>query len=203
MKNSARFLSLLMMVVLMLMQMPVKAAAEEEQPPQECTAVMVIAVDEQSHTVGCSDCGASVTEAHSFGDWRMQDAQCHVRVCTCGASVTEAHTWDNGVVAEASGTRTYTCTACAATFTEKVVPSEDGEGENPVDEETLRNPADCLIGDVDGDGQVTTKDLDIVIDISFGKLPSATELPLKAADVNHDNWVDADDIVCLYAMLIG
>lgn len=184
MKKNARFLSLAMATVLALTQTPLGAVAEEAQSTHECTAVTVISVDEQSHAVSCSDCGVVVTEEHRFGDWRIQDAHCHVRVCSCGASVTQLHTWDAGVTDEASGIVTYTCTACFAASTEEHSPE----------------PANIQIGDIDGDGQITSKDLNLVIDISLGNLPSATQQQQKSADINCDGWVDADDIVSLYGM---
>lgn len=219
MRKTARILSLLMAAALTIAQTPVIAAAEEEQPIHECTAVTMTAVDEQSHAIICEDCGASVTEAHSFGDWNTQDAQCHVRVCTCGASVTEPHTWDDGVLEEAAGIRIYTCTVCSASYTETADPSEDEIAKTPTDEKT-DSPADenaeasadgkttqsseaLMIGDVDGDGQVTASDVMIVCDISRGNLSSATELQRRAADVNQDGRVNLADVVSLYKTLIN
>ncbi len=219
MRKTARILSLLMAAALTITQTPVIAAAEEEQPIHECTAVTMTAVDEQSHAIICEDCGASVTEAHSFGDWNTQDEQCHVRICTCGASVTEPHTWDDGVLDEAAGVRFYTCTVCSAGYTEIAESSEDEIPETPTDEdkgsptdkgaeasadkETSQSPESLLIGDVDGDGQVTASDVMIVCDISRGNLSSATELQRRAADVNQDGRVNLADVVSLYKTLIN
>lgn len=192
MRKTVGILSLLMAAALTITQTPVIVAAEEAQPIQECTAVTMTAVDEQSHAMICEDCGESMTEAHSFGDWNTQDAQCHVRVCTCGASVTEPHTWDDGVLDEAAGVRVYTCTACSASYTE-----------TPPEGETVQSPETPLIGDVDGDGQVTASDFMIVSDISRGTLSSSTELQRRAADINQDGRVNLADVMSLYNILIN
>lgn len=210
MRKNARILFLLMAAVLTVVQTPVSVAAEEDQAIHECTAVTMIAVDEQSHAIICEDCGASVTEAHSFGDWNTQDEQSHVRVCTCGASVTELHTWDEGVLDETAGVRTYTCTTCSASFTETAEPSVAETAKTPTDENaeaspeegTAQSPEVPLIGDVDGDGQVTASDLMIVSAISQGTLSSATELQRRAADINQDGWVNLADVVSIYKTLI-
>lgn len=202
MRKTARIFSLLIAAALLAARTPVIAAAEEEEPIHECTAVVVTVVDEQSHIVDCSECGESVTEAHSFGDWEVQDAQCHVRVCTCGASVTEAHTWDDGVLEEATGVRTYTCTACFSSYTETVKTSTDEDAETSSEGGKDQIPENPLIGDVDGDGQVTASDLMIISAISQGRLSSATELQLRAADINQDGWVNIVDVVSIYTTLI-
>lgn len=203
-------LSLLMAAALTIAQTPVIVTAEEGQPIHECTAVTMTAVDEQSHAMICEDCGESMTEAHSFGDWNPQDAQCHVRVCACGASVTELHTWDDGVLDEAAGVRVYTCTACSTSYTETAEPSDeetaktsmDEDTEAPPEGETVQSLKVPLIGDVDGDNQVTASDFVIVSGISRGTLSSATELQRRAADINQDGRVNLADVMSLYKILI-
>lgn len=177
MKVSARVVSSLMVVLWMAIHMPVHAAAEERQPPCACTTVTLAAVDEEYHVVTCEDCGQTVLQAHSFGNWKKQDADCHVCACACGASVTQAHTWDNN---EASGDQI--CTLCSTSFPEKerIFPA----------------------GDAEGDGQVTSSDLTFVNTISSGTLPSPTEHQLRAADVNGDGWVDGEDVMFIYAIVM-
>lgn len=209
MKKTARIFSLLMAAVVTAAYMPVSAAAEEEPPAHECTIIMGAAVDSQTHTLICEECGATAVEAHSFGDWNAQDAQCHVRVCSCGASVTEPHTWDDGVLDEASGVRTYVCTACSASYTETAEPPEketpetstNGETDSSTDEETPQSSESPLIGDVDGDGQVTARDAMLVGAISQGTPSSATERQRRAADINQDGWIDQMDVLSIYAIL--
>lgn len=211
MKKNVRILSFVMAAALTIAQTPVSVAAEEEQPPHECATVMVTEVVEQTHTMTCADCGAAVTETHSFGDWCMQDEQCHVRTCTCEASVTELHTWDDGVFDEATGVRVYTCMDCSASYTETAESSEEETVKTSTDEdaeassevETAQSPKTPLIGDVDGDGQVTADDMMIVSAISMGDLSSATECQLSIADINHDGWIDEADVMSIYAILIA
>ncbi len=74
-------------------------------------------------------CGAQKTEeipakGHTYGGWTA-DGDIHKKTCSCGDTVTEAHTWDAGVVTveptyTQEGVKTYTCTACSATKTEKM-----------------------------------------------------------------------------------
>lgn len=210
MRKTARICSLLMAAVLIAAQTPFVAAGEEEQSSHECTAVLLTVVDEQSHTVSCPECGAAVTEAHSFGGWNAQDSQCHVSVCTCGASMTEGHAWNDGVLDEAAGVRVYTCTACSASYTETAETSEE-EMEEPSEKETkdppgvepTQIPKSALPGDVDGDGEITADDLKMISSISQGTLPSVTELQIKAADYNQDGCVNLADAVLIYLVLMG
>lgn len=192
MRMNIKMIPLLIVAVLMIAQMPVAAAAEE-QLPHVCTAFTTTAVDEQFHTMTCSDCGEPVTEEHCFCNWKPQDADCHVRVCDCGASVTELHTWDEGVADEESGGIIYTCTLCSITNTKAFEPDE---------EETSTDKEDALAGDLDGDGQLSDKDMEIIRAISLGTHPSTTEQQRKAADVNHDGRVNGKDLVAVYMMLV-
>lgn len=208
MRKNLRVFYVLMAATLIFVQKPVSAAAEEKQSTHECAAITMRAEDVQTHTVGCSECGVSVLEEHSFGAWNAQDEECHVCVCDCGASVTEPHDWDSGVVDEESGFRTYTCTVCRATFTKEEDVLEDLEvassGEEVVsstDEKTLRDQEVSLEGDADGDGQITGNDLSIINAIAFGLLPSPTVLQINAADINHDGCVNARDVVFIYKVL--
>lgn len=63
---------------------------------------------------------------HLFGEDWQSDAANHWHVCTCGEkSDVEEHTWDAGTVtkkptATAEGVKTFTCTVCKQTKTEKV-----------------------------------------------------------------------------------
>ena len=82
-------------------------------------------------TYTCTVCNATKTEniaalGHSYGTWtKLNDTQ-HQRVCSRDSSHVEKanHTWNSGTVTKAAtcaatGTKTYTCTVCNATKTEK------------------------------------------------------------------------------------
>ena len=55
------------------------------------------------------------------------------------------------------------------------------------------------LGDVDGDGEVTTADVNIVSDYIMGKKPA--KIILKAADVNEDKKINVADIVSIIKMI--
>jgi hypothetical protein len=79
----------------------------------------------------CTDCGfvredtiAKTTE-HTFGEWKIEATVVgkHYRECACGERENGDCTYDEGVVTteptyEATGTKTYTCTACGGTKNE-------------------------------------------------------------------------------------
>ncbi len=99
-------------------------------------------VPEQSPTCGdigytagtyCNECETyisgreeiPVSNIHSYGVWSKHNDNQHVHECECGEKEYEDHTWNDGVVSETAthlkeGIRTYTCTACSATKTEKI-----------------------------------------------------------------------------------
>ncbi|MBQ6874245.1 MAG: hypothetical protein IJO24_08145, partial [Clostridia bacterium] len=80
---------------------------------------------------------------HVYGAWANDGVEddhtgTHTKTCTVcseddgfdGYTVTEAHTWDAGVVTEepsytAAGVKTYTCTACPATYEEAIPANKD------------------------------------------------------------------------------
>ncbi len=78
----------------------------------------------------CTVCGHTKTEklsktAHTYGACTKVDDTSHSKKCTCGHTVTEKHTWDGGKVTQKAtctqeGSKTYTCTGCKATKTEKL-----------------------------------------------------------------------------------
>ena len=76
----------------------------------------------------CSNCKETVTESipatgHSYGKWTKVDDIQHQRVCAHDKSHVEKtnHTWDGGTVTkDAPAFKTFTCTACKATKTEKL-----------------------------------------------------------------------------------
>ena len=82
-------------------------------------------------TFTCVDCGfvredtLDKTPEHSFGEWKPEATVVgkHYRECACGKIENADCTYDEGVVTveptyEATGTKTYTCTACGGTKTE-------------------------------------------------------------------------------------
>ncbi len=83
-------------------------------------------------TFTCSVCGATRTEAitalgHDYGAWTKLDDTYHQKTCSHDARhiEKEAHKWDAGIITkeattDAEGVKTYTCTVCGATKTEKI-----------------------------------------------------------------------------------
>ena len=83
-------------------------------------------------TYTCTVCKATRQETipatgHAFGEWKELNENEHQRICANDANHVEtaAHTWNKGKVTtaatcETDGVKTYTCTACKATKTEKI-----------------------------------------------------------------------------------
>ena len=75
---------------------------------------------------------------HDFGDWENVDDENHKRTCGhegCGAIETEAHNWNAGVVitqptCSTEGEKTFTCSGCGATKTEKIDIDPDAHAWN-------------------------------------------------------------------------
>ena len=97
----------------------------------------------------CSECygSGSVTVycyAHSYGSWRNINSTYHGRTCSiCQQEAWNQHTWDAGVsikkgTCKEEGEKTYTCTTCYATKTEKTAKSTTHTYDNTCD-------ADCNI----------------------------------------------------------
>ena len=91
---------------------------------------------EGTKTYTCTVCGETKTEKveklkeHSYGEWTKHDDKQHKHSCVCGDTQYAAHTWDSGKVTEVpthtkEGTKTYTCTVCGETKTEKVEKLKD------------------------------------------------------------------------------
>ena len=87
---------------------------------------------------------------HNYGAWTYLNEDQHQRICSRVTShvETEYHTWDGGVVTKEpteteEGVRTYTCTACNATYTEsiaKIDPSGSDPGGNGGNSGTENDP---------------------------------------------------------------
>lgn len=85
-------------------------------------------------TLTCKDCGGTKIEpiakltTHTWGKWETTGDSEHKRTCTvanCGVFETKGHEWNKGTVTKAAtckedGVRTFTCTGCGATKTEKI-----------------------------------------------------------------------------------
>lgn len=61
---------------------------------------------------------------HSFGGWH-NDGSSHSRSCSCGEKESQGHSFDGGSVTtpateSSDGVKTYTCSVCGATKTEKI-----------------------------------------------------------------------------------
>ena len=92
-------------------------------------------------TFTCANCGETKTEpitatGHDWGAWTKLNDKQHQRVCANDSSHVEtaAHTWDKGKVTknatcEKDGVKTYTCTVCKATKTEKIAATDHAWGE--------------------------------------------------------------------------
>ncbi len=132
-----------------------EAAIDEEPHNWELQSEIPATHTEQGKkTYVCRDCGETKTETveklkeHAYGAWTYQDENNHSKACVCGQAVTEAHTWDAGVVTTeatqtAEGLKTYTCTACGGTKTEKL-PKLSPNPENPDDPEKLEEGAEFV-----------------------------------------------------------
>lgn len=80
----------------------------------------------------CTDCGANKTEdvpktdVHKFSAWKKISDTEHKRTCSvCQKEETAAHSWNSGVVTQKptckkEGEKTFTCTGCGLTRTEKL-----------------------------------------------------------------------------------
>ncbi|MBR6918296.1 MAG: hypothetical protein IKN38_08935 [Clostridia bacterium] len=171
--------------------------------PATCAAAGVM-------TYTCTVCGETRTEAiaktttHTWNTGEVTTpATCAAAgvmtyTCTvCGTTRTEAiaktttHTWDEGVVtteptATTPGVRTYTCTVCGATRTEEIDPI----------------PVTAKIGDVDGDGAITIKDISALKAYIAGTL-SATDIVGANSDIDEDGVINMMDISALKVLIAG
>ena len=94
------------------------------------TTIKTEAVIKNGSTVIASTANATtvkvVCKTHSFGAWDKADNNNHKHTCTaCGTSESSVHTWNGGTITKAAtcketGVKTYTCTVCNATKTEKI-----------------------------------------------------------------------------------
>ena len=77
---------------------------------------------------------------HDWSDWATDGDENHKKTCSgCSEVLTEAHGWDDGVVTQepttdAEGVKTFTCSACGATYTETIekLPAQENR-QNVVD----------------------------------------------------------------------
>lgn len=132
---------------------------------------------------------------HAWGDWApLNDAQ-HKRVCAADASHTQTadHTWDKGKVTKkatetAAGEKTFTCTACGKTKTEPIPALQ---------------PA-FMLGDVNGNGEVTTADARLALRAAIGlDTYNAGTREFLAADVTEDKAIGTADARFILRHAIG
>ena len=89
--------------------------------------------EEGERTIACTTCSATKIEkidkltTHTWGTWTKESDTKHKHTCTVCSTASESadHTWNNGAVTKAAtckeeGVKTYTCTGCGATRTEKI-----------------------------------------------------------------------------------
>ena len=95
-----------------------------------------------AHTYNTTNCAVAATctvcsyekaaGQHTWGDWTKVDGTNHKHICSsCQAEESAAHTWDDGVVTTeptdtTEGVKTYTCSGCNGTKTEKIPPISGG-----------------------------------------------------------------------------
>ena len=95
----------------------------------------------------------TVTCNHTYGSWEKNTAENHKHTCkVCGNVETAAHTWDAGKVTEApthtkEGTKTYTCTACGETKTEKVEKLKEHSYGEWTKHDDKQHKHSCICGD--------------------------------------------------------
>ena len=113
---------------------------------------------EGTKTYTCTVCGETKTEKveklkdHSYGEWTKHDDKQHKHSCVCGDTQYAAHTWDSGKVTEApthtkEGTKTYTCTVCGETKTEKVEKLKDHSYGEWTKHDDKQHKHSCVCGD--------------------------------------------------------
>ena len=123
-------------------------------------------LEEGVKTYTCTECGRTKTETiekiseHSFGDWTPDNASKdkHIHECACGATEMDDCTFDDGVVTQEpthleEGVKTYTCTECGRTKTEKIEKtSEHSFGDWKPDElDETKHYKQCDCGEVETD----------------------------------------------------
>ena len=115
-------------------------------------------IKEGTKTYTCAVCGETKTEKveklkeHSYGEWTKHDDKQHKHSCICGDTQYAAHTWDSGKVTEApthtkEGTKTYTCTVCGETKTEKVEKLKDHSYGEWTKHDDKQHKHSCICGD--------------------------------------------------------
>ena len=113
---------------------------------------------EGTKTYTCTVCGETKTEKveklkeHSYGEWTKHDDKQHKHSCVCGDTQYAAHTWDSGKVTEApthtkEGTKTYTCTVCGETKTEKVEKLKEHSYGEWTKHDDKQHKHSCVCGD--------------------------------------------------------
>ena len=95
----------------------------------------------------------TVTCNHTYGSWEKNTAENHKHTCkVCGNVETAAHTWDSGKVTEVpthtkEGTKTYTCTVCGETKTEKVEKLKEHSYGEWTKHDDKQHKHSCVCGD--------------------------------------------------------
>ena len=66
-------------------------------------------------------------------------------------------------------------------------------------------PTGVIYGDVDGDGQITTADINASVDLIIGRvtMPPPGSRTFLAADVNGDNSIGLADVNLMFDWLMG
>ncbi|MBQ6023394.1 MAG: hypothetical protein IJL25_10735 [Clostridia bacterium] len=134
---------------------------------------------------------------HDWSAWTKLDDLQHQRVCSRDNSHVETadHTWDGGVItvpvtATEQGEKTFTCTLCGATKTEKI-----GAGDNVTR---------YRLGDPDNDGNITAADARLALRRSVDLEDFAADTPeFIACDVDRSGTVTAADARAILRAAVG
>ena len=152
----------------------------------------------------CTLCGKELSRntieqpatGHNYGAWEQLDDTQHQRVCANDNTHVEKenHAWDDGKITTEptqtkEGVKTFTCTVCGATKTESI-PKAEPE----------RN-----VGDVDGDGKLTSADARLALRASVGLEPDITagSDAYLAADADGDGKVSSADARLILRASVG
>ncbi len=159
---------------------------------------------------------------HAYGDWTELNENEHQRVCANDASHVEtaAHEWNEGKVVKepapgVEGEKRYVCKDCGAVKSEPIKAIPDETAVQPSESSTTETPSEpgttapsseigttapptettqyLLLGDVDCDGKVQSKDARKILRHAAKVETLSGELTLFCADVNGDGKVNAKD----------
>lgn len=109
-------------------------------------------------TYECTRCGATRTETiektseHEYGSWTSINEYSHKKTCTCGNVYSLSHSFDGGVITKEAthiedGEKTYTCSDCGYTKTEKIDKIAEHQYSNWISLDSQYHGRECSCGD--------------------------------------------------------